>query len=231
MTDLTKDQLNICFVSPHPDDIELYCGGTLLDYAQKNYRLSVVMMTYGGRGTINPFLRGVPLEKKREQEAKSRYSLINNLELIFVGFKDAEVLCTKDSVSRLSTILCSINPDIIYAPEFTPHLSERQHKDHLNTGKIILEASKHLHKSVIVRCYHSTSVNKLINIDDYYEQNNDAIKIYKSQIGLSIWPFRSALTRFLAQHNKKRSRWGREMGALYAEGFRELGSPCIKATP
>src|SRR5580704_11606565 len=133
-----KKPLNICFVSPHPDDIELYCGGTLLAHEKKNHRLSVVMMTYGGRGTGNPFLKGKSLEKIREQEARTRYSLVTNLEFIFAGFKDTKVLCDHDSISRLTTILQLINPDIMYAPEFNPKLSERQHKDHINTGKIVI---------------------------------------------------------------------------------------------
>ncbi len=222
MIERNKEQLNICFVSPHPDDVELYCGGVLLDHANKNHRLSVIMMTYGGKGTINPFLRGEPLEKIREQEARARYNLLDNLQFIFAGFKDAEVMCNQDSIARLATILQSISPDIIYLPEFNPQLSERQHNDHINSGKIILEASKQLDKPVAMRCYHSTSINKLVNIDEYYEQNNEAIKFYKSQKGFPIWPFLSSLTRFHYHHNKKRRRWGKDIGSAYAEGFREL---------
>ncbi|CEG59001.1 PIG-L deacetylase family protein [Legionella fallonii] len=222
MTELNKKQLNICFVSPHPDDVELYCGGVLLDHAKKNHRLSVIMMTYGGKGTINPFLRGEPLEKIREQEARARYNLLDNLEFIFAGFKDTKVLCDKDSIARLATILKTINPDIIYLPEFNSQLSERQHNDHIHSGKIILAASKQLTKPVTMRCYHSISINRLINIDEYYEQNNEAIKFYKSQKGFPIWPFLSSLTRFHYHHNKKRSRWGKDIGVAYAEGFREF---------
>lgn len=222
MSSALKDKPSICFVSPHPDDIELYCGGTLLDHAKKNERLSVIMMTYGGRGTSNPFLKGKPLEKIREQEARARYSLIDDLELIFAEFKDKQVIYSNESVERVLTILRTINPDIIYLPECNRKISERLHSDHLNTGKIILEASKQLDKIVTFRFYHSKDINKLVNIDKYYELNNEAIKFYKSQKGISVGPILTGLTRMHYHHNKKRCRWGKQIGALYAEGFREL---------
>lgn len=48
---------------------------TLLAHANNN-NLSVIMMTKGGFGTLNPFCMGAKLEKIREREAIERYGLI-----------------------------------------------------------------------------------------------------------------------------------------------------------
>lgn len=217
-----RNKLSICFVSPHPDDVELYCGGTLLDDAKKGASISVVMMTNGGLGTINPFRRGKVLEKIREEEARARYALIDNLTLIFVEFKDANVICNEESLLRVVEILQVLNPDVIYLPEFVRELSERKHRDHLNTGKLIVEASLRIQRPMKLRCYHSKKINHLRNIDGYFEKNNEAINFYKSQLGFSIGPFMSGLRRWNYQYNKKRRQWGAEIGARYAEGFRAL---------
>ncbi len=219
------EKLNICFVSPHPDDVELYCGGTLLDYEKKNASLSVIMMTKGGHGSRNPFLRGKPLEHIREQEARARYRLLDDLNLIFAGFKDANVIHDHASIQKITDVLKELKPDIIYLPEFVSKLSERRHSDHINTGKIIFDASQRLHRSVSLRCYHSKLINYIHKIDDYFEKNNEAIQLYKSQRGKSLGPFKSGLMRLNHRYNKKRSRWGKEIGAHYAEGFREIVHP------
>ena len=216
-----NDKLIVCFVSPHPDDIELYCGGTLLDYAQRKECLSIIMMTNGGRGHNNPFRRGEALEQIRMQEARARYNLLCDVKLLFAGFKDAHVIHNDESILKVTSILKALNPDVIYCPEFIPALSERRHRDHLNTGKIIADACRLLHRPVTLRCYHSKSINYLHSIENYFEENNEAIKFYKSQRGLSIGPFMTGLTRLNHRYNQKRRKWGKELGVGYAEGFRE----------
>lgn len=108
-----SNPLNICFVSPHPDDIELYCGGTLLAHASTNASLSVLMMTNGGFGSRNPFRRGKILEKIRAQEARNRYALLNQVQLIFAEFKDKRVMNDIASVVKITQILQLLKPDII----------------------------------------------------------------------------------------------------------------------
>lgn len=212
----------ICFVAPHPDDIELYCGGSLLAHAHQQDILSVIMMTRGGLGTNNPFRKGAALEKIREQEARRRYQLLADLQLIFLDFKDGAVLSNHEAVAELSSHLQTLRPDLIYCPEMSLDFSERRHSDHIHTGRIISEASLLLNKDVILRYYHSKFVNYFIDVQDYIHTNNKAIHFYRSQLGMSVWPFLSGLNFLHHCYNKKRRNWGRKLGTRYAEGFREV---------
>jgi N-acetylglucosamine malate deacetylase 1 len=212
----------VCFFSPHPDDIELFCGGTLLDHEQRNDQLFIIMMTKGGKGTINPFTSEEKLEKIREKEAIQRYDLVKNLKLIFMDFKDGEVKVNDESIIIIQSLLNQINPTLIYIPEYLFNWVTWKHSDHINTGAMVSKAVDTL-SSTTIRCYHSSKVNRIIMIDSYYEKNNEAIKFYKSQYGV-FGPELFFLNRFVKLCNKQRKHLGEQNGCRYAEGFREFQS-------
>ena len=39
--------MNILAIGPHPDDIEIGCGGTLIKYAQAGHAVSLMILTDG----------------------------------------------------------------------------------------------------------------------------------------------------------------------------------------
>lgn len=212
----------VVFVSPHPDDIEIFCGGALLEHVRNDDQIIIFLMTKGGKGTLNPFLKESTLEKIRAHEAHSRYQLLSNAQLMFAGFKDKKIECGKDSVQTIIALLRPIPADIIYIPEFNRQWTHYHHRDHIHSGEIVYKAAKELKKPVVMRCYHSKQTNLLIDIKkEQYEENNQAIKYYKSQNHLlSNSPFVLSTLNF--QYNRKRRQWGKENGSLYAEGFREF---------
>ncbi|HPM43708.1 MAG TPA: PIG-L family deacetylase, partial [Candidatus Omnitrophota bacterium] len=53
--------MNILAIGAHPDDIEYGCGGTLLQYANHNHKISLYVVTDGGFG-------GDPATRRKEQE-------------------------------------------------------------------------------------------------------------------------------------------------------------------
>ncbi|MGB6198122.1 MAG: PIG-L family deacetylase, partial [Candidatus Acidiferrales bacterium] len=57
----TKMKLDLLAIAPHPDDVELTCGGTLLKMAGAGYRTGILDLTEGETGT-----RGTPAARLRE---------------------------------------------------------------------------------------------------------------------------------------------------------------------
>ena len=39
--------MNILAIGPHPDDIEIGCGGTLIKYSQKGHNVFLLIITKG----------------------------------------------------------------------------------------------------------------------------------------------------------------------------------------
>ena len=46
---MAKDQLDIMFTAPHPDDLEIGSGGTIAKLAKTGCRIYEVGITYSGR--------------------------------------------------------------------------------------------------------------------------------------------------------------------------------------
>ena len=42
----------ILIFCPHPDDVELFLGGTMLKHLSEGAAVKIVMMTYGEKGSI-----------------------------------------------------------------------------------------------------------------------------------------------------------------------------------
>ena len=53
-------KLDLLAIAPHPDDVELTCGGTLIKMAQQGYQVGVLDLTRGEMGT-----RGTPEIRRR----------------------------------------------------------------------------------------------------------------------------------------------------------------------
>ena len=54
-------KLDLLAIAPHPDDVELTCGGTMLKMAEAGYRTGILDLTRGETGT-----RGTPETRLKE---------------------------------------------------------------------------------------------------------------------------------------------------------------------
>ena len=58
------EQVDLLAIGPHPDDVELTCGGTLLKMIDAGYSVGILDLTQGEMGT-----RGTPELRATEAEA------------------------------------------------------------------------------------------------------------------------------------------------------------------
>ena len=62
-------KLDLLAIAPHPDDVELTCGGTMLKMAEAGYRTGILDLTRGETGT-----RGTPETRLKELRARQKSS-------------------------------------------------------------------------------------------------------------------------------------------------------------
>ena len=60
--------MNVLAVVAHPDDVEMWCGGTLRKYAEQGHKVSIIIVTNGRTGTHQE-TDDRELIVRREQEA------------------------------------------------------------------------------------------------------------------------------------------------------------------
>lgn len=113
---------------PHPDDVELFCGGTMLRLAELGYATGVVDLTRGERAS-----QGSPEERAREAAAAAAVlglGFRDNLEL-----PDTGLASTPDQLAAVVGALRRRRPELVLVPWL-----EDRHPDHGAAGALVTRA-------------------------------------------------------------------------------------------
>lgn len=178
-------ELDILAISPHPDDAEIFCGGTLAKMSKHGYKTGLLDLTKGEMGT-----QGTIEKRAAESEAATK-----KLSLGYrgnLGLKDAYL----DSSSRAqidSVVLAirKLKPKLILAPYW-----EDRHPDHVECSLIVKKAvyfaglkkypckeERFVTNQIAFYQMRYTFVPSfIVDISEVYQQKLDAINCYQSQV-------------------------------------------------
>jgi LmbE family N-acetylglucosaminyl deacetylase len=211
------------FFAPHPDDVELFCGGALLDHAAKGDVIQVVGVTRGGRGTVLESMQGAPLEAIRTREAEECYRHLPQTQLIWMDLPDQNVRSTPENLGRVSRMIAEFQSDLIYLPESTAGRSKYLHTDHLQTGQMVEQAAALQGRPISMRYYHTQEEfwNCFIDIGPFRRQMRRLLRNHRSQYRATARPawLLYRLEWILRSYHR---RCGRRIGCKFAEAFREV---------
>ena len=132
----------VAIVVPHPDDLEILVGHTVLYFLRHGYRVVEILCSWGEYGVVNRFknhgdrLKGFYLRKIRQKEnsqAKTAYGFFPDgspcVQTIPLSYIDGHVPTSKKAIARLQNIFNNLNPAIIIGPD--PVFSIDWHVDHM----------------------------------------------------------------------------------------------------
>ncbi|MEM7677304.1 MAG: PIG-L family deacetylase [Myxococcota bacterium] len=123
--------LHALAVGPHPDDVELFCGGTIVRLVQQGHRVGILDLTAGelaSNGTV-------PIRRAEAQAAAEvmGVALRDNLALpdggLQPGTDDEQVRAAADAVRRL-------RPELMFVPWI-----QARHPDHSAAGHLMRKAA------------------------------------------------------------------------------------------
>jgi bacillithiol biosynthesis deacetylase BshB1 len=124
----TPAGIDVLAVGPHPDDVELACGGTILKLARHGYAVAVLDATRGEKGS-----RGSAAEREREAvAAATRMGLRERRNL---GLPDTGVRASDEATRALVAVLRELRPTLVLAPA-VPDV----HPDHSGTAELCTRA-------------------------------------------------------------------------------------------
>jgi bacillithiol biosynthesis deacetylase BshB1 len=187
------DRLDVVAVAPHPDDLEITCGGTLAKLVRQGYRVGIIDLTSG-----EPTPRGTEEIRAREAEAAQRVLGVH--VRINLGLPNRVLMDSPEGRFALGTELRRFRPSVlITVAGRTPAASPDHHQGHLlvEAGRFYSQLTKwddrfadtppHRVPHLVYaptpfdaerRDWHSTFV---IDISDTLEQKLEAIRCYESQ--------------------------------------------------
>ncbi len=193
MSSTREDHLDILAVAPHPDDLEILCGGTLAKLVKQGYRVGMIDLTSG-----EPTPRGTPETRIAEAEAaRKELGVPYRLNL---ALPNRVLMDCPENRFVLATAFRRLRPTVVItAAGRTPAASPDHHQGHLlaEASRFYSQLTKwderfagtapyrvpHLVYALFpfdaeVRHWHATFV---VDISDAFEQKLKAIKCYHSQ--------------------------------------------------
>jgi N-acetylglucosamine malate deacetylase 1 len=120
--------VDVLAFGPHPDDVELFCGGTVIRLGELGHTTGVVDLTRGERAS-----HGTLEERERETAAASA-----ELGLAFrdnLGLPDTGLAATPDQIAAVVGVLRRRRPELVLAPWI-----EDRHPDHGAAGALVTRA-------------------------------------------------------------------------------------------
>jgi len=177
-------QLDILAFGAHPDDVELFAGGTLAKMAALGHSTGVVDMTRGELGT-----RGTPAQRKKEAGKAAEILGLKVRENL--GLADGHVFVSPESRLKVIRILRKYCPRIVLT-----HYWDDKHPDHVNTSRLVADAVHHSGLAKIktgqpryrppvllfFKIPFSLVPSFIVDVSDYIPQRSAAIGAYRSQL-------------------------------------------------
>lgn len=193
----------------HPDDAEIWCGGTLALHAASGDQVSICILSY------------------QHGSARGREALEGGdrlgCETHLLGLTDTAIRDTDDGVDKLRHVLAATRPEIIIT-----HWFDDAHPDHEATFRMvtravlrsILQTNKQDLEAVprIFCCdtYDSQGLrgpfvpNRLVDVSTVWTVKAEAIQAHGSQF----------LSNYVPMIETQCRRHGEKVGARFCEGFR-----------
>ncbi|WP_020469221.1 PIG-L family deacetylase [Zavarzinella formosa] len=124
-------RVDVCAVAPHPDDLEITCGGTLAKLVKQGYTVGIIDLTTG-----EPTPRGT--EEIRRAEAEEARRILGVQHRVNLGLPNRVLMDGPDMRFALATQLRKWQPKVLISVAGrTPAASPDHHQSHL-----IIEASR-----------------------------------------------------------------------------------------
>ena len=221
-------------ITPHPDDCEGGCGGTLGKWIKEfGTEVVVVLCTNGNKGTGDREMTPARLAATREEEQLGASSVYGAKETVFLAHGDGEL---EDSTLFRSQVVREIRrhkPDIIFGID--PYRSvSHTHRDHRKSGQMALDAAYSYawsylhfpeqitdeglepHKVREAYLWGSETPDVFVDISDYMEMKADSLSMHVSQMG------RRTPEQRLERIREGSASQGEKVGLTHAEAFRRV---------
>ena len=218
-------KVDLLAIAPHPDDVELTCGGTMIKMAEAGYGTAILDLTRGETGT-----RGTPETRLREAAraakimgAKIRHNL---------GLPDAHLRVCDEYKAAIAEVIRELEPRTVILPYW-----EGRHPDHYTAARLGYEAcfvaglkayplageAFRPFKILYAASYSDVHPTLAVDITKQYDRRRRAILAYASQFRPVTRDRRSKVALPLDELEGRMSdtarHYGRMIGVKYAEGF------------
>lgn len=231
---ITEPPRRMMVVTPHPDDAEGGCGGTMARWVwEAGTEVVVVLCTNGDKGTSDREVSPGELAATREREQQAASDVLGVKEVVFLRYPDGTLENNRDFLSKVVREIRRHRPEIIFCID--PYRSvSHTHRDHRVSGQVALDAAatyawsylqfpEHItqeglgpHKVREAFLWGSEEPDVFVDVYGYLQLKSASLTAHASQMG------RRTPEERLARIQDGAARNAEKVGLTYAEGFRRI---------
>ena len=231
---ITEPARRALVVTPHPDDAEGGCGGTMAKWVKNaGAEFVVVMCTNGDKGTSDREIMPEELAATREVEQRNASRVLGVKDVVFLAHPDGRLEDNLEFRGEIVRLIRTYKPDAIFCID--PYRSiSHTHRDHRMSGQVAVDAAftyawsyQHFpeqianeglepHRVENAFLWGSEAPDAFVDVEGYLEQKADSLSEHISQMQ------RRTPAERLARMKEWTSAAGKKVGVAYAEGFRHI---------
>ena len=219
--------MRVLGIGAHPDDLELYCGGTLARYAARGDHVQMAFLCSGNLGAVDADTPTLVATRRAEAEAAAR---LIGAELLLGGFRD-DLQLFDDGPTRglVVDLIRQAQPDVVLT-----HGDRDHNPDHLATHQLVLAGVQGA--SLKAHCSSRPAIPRRVPVFFFEPLGGvgfiptDYVDIETTfETKLAMWRCHASQLEFLEQHRGMPNTRivevtaafrGIQCGVRYAEGFR-----------
>jgi LmbE family N-acetylglucosaminyl deacetylase len=229
-------------IMSHPDDIEFGAAGTVARWAAEGQHITFVLGTSGDKGSDDPNFNSETLMATREEEQRKAADILGVQEVIFLRYKDAELVADLELRRAITRVIRQHKPDAVICQDPVSRYQSGyiNHPDHIAMGEAVLAAiypsardrltfpellAEGLEPHKVTEVYLSADDERcdfFVDIGEYLDKKFASLKAHDSQLG--SWEFEELMRRWsrdsaaLARAKNYPGSWEME----YAEAFKRI---------
>lgn len=217
-------------ISPHPDDAEFGCSGTVAKWTAQGTEVVYVLCTNGDKGSDDPGMTSERLAVVREEEQLKAAGTLGVKEVVFLRHPDGELEDNREFRGELVREIRRHRPEVVLCTEPFRRRGY-MHRDHRICGQVTLDASfpyardrlhfpDHArgalqpHKAATLLMWGTDEPDTFIDIKGTLEIKIKALLCHASQMNPQ-----HDIGKFVREGNRNT---GEKAGLKYAEAFRRI---------
>ncbi|ELY98568.1 PIG-L deacetylase family protein [Natrialba aegyptia] len=223
--------MSVLAIVAHPDDADIFCGGTLAKHADRGDDVTIVHMTRGELGTADGTEEEIAAV--REEEARQSGSELG-ASVEFLEFLDGRVTYSMEKRLEVVETIREHDPELILT-----HFRDDMHPDHRVTSRLVTDAYYMASLPLVetnsepcdpsnVYCFgkptSSFDPDTFVDVSEHVEQKMRAVEAHESQ---AAWldehgGIDDEFDDFVENVRARTRTLGQRAGVPFAEGFTSL---------
>jgi bacillithiol biosynthesis deacetylase BshB1 len=224
--------LDVVAFAPHPDDVELFCGGTMLAAAAQGLSTAIVDMSDGELST-----NGDAARRARERDAAS--DLMGLTARRSLSLPDGALGVAEAHRGAVVAALRELRPRVVLAP-----FGDDRHPDHAAAARLVREAcflaglrrygSGEPHRPARVYRYMLHQLfepSVVVDVGTVWQARRDLLRVYESQVFRGADDEPTALNdgSFVAMLEARSVHFGGMAGVAHGEPFDVDGPMLVRS--